>query len=94
MPNPTTPNGSVNGVTAAQLRPVLVAALLALPDRDRDVLLLIAWEDLTYDEIAVALSIPIGTVRSRLDRVRRKLRAALDATTSDDPNFEELLNHG
>ncbi|SCE36136.1 sigma factor-like helix-turn-helix DNA-binding protein, partial [Streptomyces sp. OspMP-M43] len=44
---------------------------------DRHVLLLVAWADLTYQEVADALSIPIGTVRSRLNRARRKVRASL-----------------
>jgi RNA polymerase sigma factor (sigma-70 family) len=43
------------------------------PD-DRTTLLLYAWEDLTYAEVAVALDVPVGTVRSRLNRVRRQLR--------------------
>ena len=65
------------GVTAQAARPGLASALAALPARDRDVLLLIAWGDLSYEETARALGIPIGTVRSRLNRGRRKLRAAL-----------------
>lgn len=48
----------------------------ALPSRDRETLLLHAWGDLTYEEIAVALNVPVGTVRSRLNRVRRRLGAA------------------
>jgi RNA polymerase sigma-70 factor (ECF subfamily) len=48
-----------------------------LPAGDRDVLLLIAWADLSYEEVAVALDIPAGTVRSRLHRARRKVREAL-----------------
>lgn len=44
---------------------------------DRDVLLLFAWAELSYAEIAAALQIPVGTVRSRLHRVRLKLKAAL-----------------
>jgi RNA polymerase sigma-70 factor (ECF subfamily) len=65
------------GVTAQASRPELAGALAALPAKDRDVLLLIAWGDLSYDEVARALGIPIGTVRSRLNRGRRKVRAAL-----------------
>lgn len=48
----------------------------ALPTRDRETLLLYAWGDLTYEEIAVALNVPVGTVRSRLNRVRKRLGAA------------------
>lgn len=47
--------------------------IAALSARERDVLLLYAWGDLTYEQIADALHIPIGTVRSKLSRVRRKL---------------------
>ncbi|GAA2325628.1 RNA polymerase sigma factor [Streptomyces kunmingensis] len=61
----------------------LAAALAALSAGDRHVLLLVAWADLTYQEVAEALGIPVGTVRSRLNRARRKVRAALGA----DPAF-------
>lgn len=51
----------------------LAPRIAALSSRDRETLLLYAWGDLTYEEIAVALGVPVGTVRSRLNRVRRKL---------------------
>lgn len=57
---------------------------------DRDVLLLHAWGDLTYEQIAKALEIPIGTVRSRLNRARQSLRAAMDRA---DTRTEEV-DHG
>lgn len=47
--------------------------IAALSSKDRDTLLLYAWGDLTYEQIAEALHVPVGTVRSRLNRVRRKL---------------------
>lgn len=47
--------------------------IAALPPRQRDVLLLYAWGDLSYEQIADALTIPVGTVRSRLSRARQKL---------------------
>lgn len=47
--------------------------IAALSSRERDVLLLHAWGDLTYEQIAESLRIPVGTVRSRLSRIRRKL---------------------
>jgi RNA polymerase sigma factor (sigma-70 family) len=64
-------------VTAAASRAPLAAALRALNDGDRHVLLLVAWADFSYEEVAQALAIPLGTVRSRLNRARKKMRAAL-----------------
>ncbi|HEY9308828.1 MAG TPA: sigma-70 family RNA polymerase sigma factor [Microbacterium sp.] len=51
----------------------LAPRIAALGVRDRETLLLYAWGDLTYEEVAVALGVPVGTVRSRLNRVRRRL---------------------
>jgi len=59
---------------AADLWPRVAEALAHLPDGERDALLLYAWEELSYDEIATALGVPIGTVRSRINRARQKLR--------------------
>jgi RNA polymerase sigma-70 factor (ECF subfamily) len=64
-------------VSAQQLRRPLARALAQLPDGDRDVLLLISVADLSYEEVAAALRIPAGTVGSRLNRARRKVRSAL-----------------
>jgi RNA polymerase sigma factor (sigma-70 family) len=55
----------------------LVSALRELPSSERDVLLLVAWEELTPAEAALALSIPPGTARSRLHRARASLRQLL-----------------
>jgi len=57
---------------SAALR-ALAPRIAALAARDRDALLLYAWADLTYEQVADALGVPVGTVRSRLNRVRRKL---------------------
>jgi RNA polymerase sigma-70 factor (ECF subfamily) len=59
--------------------PELAEALRTLRRDELDVLLLFAWADLSYEEIARATALPVGTVRSRLHRARRRLRAALDA---------------
>ena len=55
----------------------LDAAIRRLPPEQRQVLLLVALEDMSYDEAARALEIPLGTVMSRLARAREKLRAML-----------------
>jgi RNA polymerase sigma factor (sigma-70 family) len=56
-----------------------VAELLAgLSRGERDVLLLVAWAELEYEEVAEALGIPVGTVRSRLNRARRRVRELLE----------------
>ena len=61
----------------AQLEVARLAGVLRqLKPRDRDVILLFAWEDLSYEQIAAALSIPVGTVRSRLNRARRIMRTS------------------
>ena len=56
----------------------LLAALDTLPDEQRAVLLLVGVEDLTYDEAARVLDVPIGTVMSRLSRGRERLRRVMD----------------
>lgn len=67
-------------LTAERLQPQLAAVLARLSAADRDLLLLIAWAELSYDEAAQALGIPIGTVRSRLHRIRKKARGVLDGS--------------
>ena len=62
----TTGHSVAAQVTAHAMTQLLAVALAELAERDRDVLLLIAWEGLAYDEVAAALGIPVGTVRSRL----------------------------
>jgi RNA polymerase sigma factor (sigma-70 family) len=79
-------------VTAQAMRTLLNAALAALPAGDRDVLLLIAWEQLTYQEVSRALAIPVGTVRSRLNRARTKTRQVL-AGTDAAATYEEITTN-
>jgi RNA polymerase sigma factor (sigma-70 family) len=52
----------------------LLERLRTLPAREQDVLALCVWSEFTYEEAAVALGIPLGTVRSRLSRARSRLR--------------------
>ena len=65
--------------------PALAAALAALSRDERDVLLLHAWEELGYPEIAAALSISLGTVKSRLHRARQRVCQSLAAAGELDP---------
>ncbi|MCO5996176.1 RNA polymerase sigma factor [Actinoallomurus rhizosphaericola] len=71
-------NQVVTAVAAAGLQPQLARALAALTRKERDVLLLVALADLSHEEVAQALGIPYGTVGSRLNRARKKLRTALE----------------
>jgi RNA polymerase sigma-70 factor, ECF subfamily len=65
-------------------------AIRRLPSREREVLALLAWSDLTYTEIAAALGLPIGTVRSRLARARTRLGDAFP-DPSETRTAEEAL---
>lgn len=55
-----------------------------MPQRDRDALLLYAWGDLGYEGVAQALGVPVGTVRSRLNRARRTLRTAIGRDAAEE----------
>ncbi|MFC4061738.1 RNA polymerase sigma factor [Planomonospora corallina] len=79
-------------VTASAVQRELAGALAGLSAGDREVLLLVAWADLSYDEVADAMGIPVGTVRSRLHRARKKTRAALGG--ADPTVTEEETRHG
>ncbi|TQN28490.1 RNA polymerase sigma-70 factor (ECF subfamily) [Haloactinospora alba] len=79
-------------VSAASVRGRLAGALAALPARHRDVLLAVAWGGMDYAEVAEALGIPVGTVRSRLHRARVKVRAELGETDPTAVNEED--HHG
>lgn len=80
-------------VTAEAMGKLLDGALMELSEGDRDALTLFGGEGLSYEEVATALGIPVGTVRSRLNRARRKVREALgrpDTTTTS----KEISTHG
>jgi RNA polymerase sigma factor (sigma-70 family) len=82
---------------AVQLDESLLSALRSLARRDREALLMLAWGELTYEEIALALGIPIGTVRSRINRARRGMGEALcspeSALAAATPLPTTTLNH-
>ncbi|PNG25267.1 RNA polymerase sigma factor [Methylocella silvestris] len=68
------PAGQDRGLEAREA----MAALDQLPEEQKSLLLLIGVEDLSYEEAARALGVPVGTVMSRLSRARQRLRAMLE----------------
>ena len=85
--NPEGAEGGTDGAAIARadaqaIRAALATALGKLRRGDRDALLLMAWGELSYEEIAQALEIPVGTVRSRINRARRLLRELLPAAAA------------
>jgi RNA polymerase sigma-70 factor (ECF subfamily) len=74
---------------AEALLPSVAEAVLELPDAERDVLLLFAWEGLGYDDIAAALDVPVGTVRSRLNRGRQKIRDLVETRGEEGVSAKE-----
>jgi RNA polymerase sigma factor (sigma-70 family) len=68
--------GRLDAAVTARARE-MVGALGALPPEEREVLLLVAWEQLTPAQAALVLGIPPGTARSRLHRARAALRPVL-----------------
>ena len=70
-------DAAMDRAEAALLGPALAEALDGINADDRDTLLLLAWNDLSYPEVAEALEIPVGTVRSRISRARTRLRTSL-----------------
>ncbi len=69
-----------------------LSASLTSPAEESDVLRLLVWAELDQPEIADALAIPLGTVKSRLSRARGRLQAALspspDLSTANPPHPE------
>ncbi|GAB3280099.1 RNA polymerase sigma factor [Actinocorallia lasiicapitis] len=64
-------------VSAHGARAEIARALARLNRGERDVLLLTTWAELNYEQTAEALGVAVGTVRSRLNRARTKLRKSL-----------------
>jgi RNA polymerase sigma factor (sigma-70 family) len=69
---------------AQLLGPRLSEALGALAEIDREALLLLAWAELDYQEIARALDVPVGTVRSRIHRARARVRVHVVRTSQGE----------
>jgi RNA polymerase sigma factor (sigma-70 family) len=63
----------------------LAIALLDLPEEQRAVMLLVALEEMRYEDVAQTLGIPVGTVMSRLSRGRERLRRLIDERNNVTP---------
>ncbi|NEX60181.1 RNA polymerase sigma factor [Noviherbaspirillum galbum] len=81
-----TPMPSIHAPQAdrMQLRD-MESALKTLPAEQREILLLVALEEMTYEEVSATLGIPVGTVMSRLSRARERLRAQMEGQTVASP---------
>jgi RNA polymerase sigma-70 factor (ECF subfamily) len=80
---PAERRSSAAALDARVLFPRVAGAIEALPDAEREALLLFAWEELSYQGVAEALELPVGTVRSRLNRARAHLRELLGPAGKD-----------
>ncbi|HXF31615.1 MAG TPA: sigma-70 family RNA polymerase sigma factor [Solirubrobacterales bacterium] len=81
-------------VDAERLRGPLARALADLPTEEADVLCLLVWAELSQGEVADALAIPLGTVKSRLSRARGRLRDALGLQPDADSVGDNATSAG
>jgi len=80
-------------VPAAEVRavaPDVVDELRRLPKHERDTLLLVVWGELSYEEAASGLGVPVGTVRSRIARARTRLARALEARALEQQSMRRV----
>jgi len=68
----------------------LEAAIAKLPQEQRQVILLVGLEGMRYEEVALVLGVPVGTVRSRLSRGRDQLRRLMDMGEEETPRPAEI----
>lgn len=74
LPEPDFAADAVARLDDERLMKSMLADVSKLPRRERDVFVLCAGLDLSYEDAALALGIPLGTVRSRLSRARQRMR--------------------
>lgn len=84
----------VDALTSESTYARVRAAMSDLSDADHEIIVLFAWEGLSYDAIAAVLGVEVGTVRSRLSRARGRLRelAGLTGETSGDHRAREIVD--
>jgi RNA polymerase sigma factor (sigma-70 family) len=76
-------------ISASAAKARLAGALARLPASQRDALLLYAWAELSYEQIAAATGVPMGTVQSRISRARQRLRTQLADLAPTPAKHEE-----
>jgi RNA polymerase sigma-70 factor, ECF subfamily len=83
--NGVSPSGEDEVIARLDAQRALTAALEALkrlPEEQQDAVNLVLWSGLSYEEAALALGVPVGTVRSRIARARATLSASLATSTT------------
>lgn len=80
-----------NAYASLQLRD-LEAAIASLPQEQRQVILLVGLEGMRYEEVALILDVPVGTVRSRLSRGRDQLRRLMEMDNDGDARPERAMD--
>jgi RNA polymerase sigma-70 factor (ECF subfamily) len=83
------PHGEVDGLVLRDLQ----RALYQLSAAQREVLLLVCVEELSYQEASAVLGVPVGTVMSRLSRAREHLRVLLDTDSAQQAQQEHQGPH-
>ena len=78
-------------IASLQLRD-LEAAIASLPQEQRQVILLVGLEGMRYEEVAVILDVPVGTVRSRLSRGRDQLRRLMEMGDQDESRSQRTID--
>lgn len=92
IPVPDLADGVAASLESQSRLDALRVELETMPRKQVEVLLLWAWEELSYPEIAQILGIPVGTVRSRLSRARRRLKE--EGTALEDRAFHDQDSAG
>jgi RNA polymerase sigma factor (sigma-70 family) len=82
----------LDGLEARERGPAIRSALAALSDDDRETFLLVVLADLSYEDAAQIMAVPTGTVRSRINRVRRRLRELMEAAEAINPGGQDRGN--
>jgi RNA polymerase sigma-70 factor (ECF subfamily) len=90
IPEPTFADDSDQRVDDEELIGHALGLLARLPRREQEVFALCAWSELSYEDAAIALGIPVGTVRSRLSRARTRLRELDPDIGHDDERMQTV----